>query len=144
MKLLEKVINVINVCGLAEWAKEVRYVRDHMVMSTVYVQVRTRKQMEEMCKAFCAYADFLDISSMTTETGVQKPIHWNHHGLAEVSEYVAMGPSVEDDQYFCKVHLHGDGTMIQRKHDWSDPEALKQGKAFLSDVTMRMHLGVAK
>jgi len=141
MKLLANVLNVIHVVGMDEYVVKQEYVRLHLVMSTVLIKVQNKSQMVEMFEAFRAYAEVLDIRTMTTATGVVKPIRWNEDvpmftGTVEVeANHMMAKANNEDDQYWIKVHKKGDGVMITNKHDWSDPEALEQGKAFLNGRT---------
>ena len=136
MKLLANVLNVIHVVGMDEYVVKQSYVRLPLVMSTVLIKVQSKSQMVEMWEAFRAYAEVLDICTMKTSTGVLHPIRSNYSGTVEVeANHMMAKANNEDDQYWIRVHKKGDGVMITNKHDWSDPKALEQGKAFLNGRT---------
>ena len=131
MKLLSNILNVINVCGLDEMAKEIKFHREHLQWSAVHIELRTKADMLEMYDALKAYGKVIGIQRCETETGVMSTLNkWCHD--VKLSQKHHYGPKVEDDKYWVIVHKKGDGVMIQEKFDWSEKEALKQGLEFLT------------
>ena len=133
MKLLKRVLNVIGVCGLDEMAKEIRFHRDHLQWSGVYIELRTKADMLEMYDALKAYGKVIGIQRCETETGVRSMLNEDCQDV-KLSQQQHYGSSVADDRYYVNIHKKGDGMMISNKHDWSRPEALEQGKTFLTGV----------
>ena len=112
MKLLTKVANVLNICGLNEDVISIKYIRNVMVNSAVLIEVGTRAKMQEINGALTTFL-----------TGDME----NGGNSIEVDNL-----TVNVNNFTVRVLKKGDAILIKQPVEWAKPEVEKDIKEILN------------